>query len=55
MTSLERQALAFQKVLTREVALIRAQARDGVPDWPWAFGFALGPAIPAWDEQVNPA
>jgi hypothetical protein len=45
----------FEEWLHREAELIRAIVRDDLPDWPWAFGFALGPGVPPWDEELNPA
>ena len=45
----------FERWLWEEAQLIRAQVRDDLPDWPWGYGFMLGPAVPAWDEAVNPA
>lgn len=45
----------FEKLIADEVAIIRIETRDAMPDWPWWFGFAFGPTIPPWDEEVNPA
>lgn len=48
--------MEFEEWLDQETALLRAELRDGLPDWPWMLGPVFcGYLIPAWDEAVNPA